>query len=40
MFKNDLSFSTNQKAIKFTADSKNFLVSLNDALSVVKLENI
>ena len=36
MFKNDLSYSNNQKAQKFTAESKNFLVSLNDAFSVVK----
>ncbi len=36
MFKSDLSYSNKQKAIRFTEESKNFLVSLNDALSVLK----
>lgn len=36
MFKNDISYSNKQKAIRFTEDSKNFLVSLNEALVVLK----
>ena len=36
MFKNDISYTNKEKSLKFTAEGKNFLVSINDALNVVK----
>ena len=36
MFKNDISYTNKEKSLKFTAEGKNFLVNINDALNVVK----
>ncbi len=36
MFHNDISFTPKEKAIQFSEDAKNFLISFKDAIDFVK----